>query len=174
MTSVEVSACDVIVVGAGPVGLLLAGELAAAGARPLVLERAPHPVETPKANGVVGRAAVELRRRGLLRGTELRVARPPRFRYGPFTLELGLLRSPLHILPVPQRRLEQLLEQRAVAAGASILRGHEVTGFEQGDADVTVHVATADSEVEFHAGYLAACDGAHSPIRKGLGIAFPA
>lgn len=173
MISPVEAAHDVIVIGAGPVGMLLAGELAAAGARPLVVERAPHPVETPKANGVVGRAAVELRRRGVLRGTGLRVVRPPRFRYGPFTLELGLLRSPLHILPVPQRRLEELLENRAVALGATVLRGHEVIGFEQDDTSVTAHAATADSEVELHAKYLVGCDGAHSLVRKELGIAFP-
>ena len=167
------SAYDVIVVGAGPVGLLLAGELAAAGVRALVLERAPLPAEMPKANGVVGRAAVELHRRGVLRGTRLRVVRPPRYRFGPFTLELGLLRSPLHVLPVPQRRLEELLEARAVALGATVLRGHEVIGFEQDDAGVTVRAVGADSETELHARYLVGCDGAHSLVRKRLGIAFP-
>jgi 2-polyprenyl-6-methoxyphenol hydroxylase-like FAD-dependent oxidoreductase len=174
MTSpVEVEAHDVIVIGAGPVGLLLAGELAAAGIRPLVLERQPRPVDTPKANGVVGRAAEELRRRGVLRGTGLRVVRPTRFRYGPFTLELGMRRRPLHILPVPQRRLEVLLENRAVALGAVVLREHEVTRFVQNDVSVAVHAATADSEVTVHARYLVGCDGAHSFVRKGLGIGFP-
>jgi 2-polyprenyl-6-methoxyphenol hydroxylase-like FAD-dependent oxidoreductase len=164
---------DVIVVGAGPAGLLLAAELAAAGVRPLVLERAAHPARTPKANGVVGRAAVELRQRGLLRGTGLRVRRPPRFHYGPFTLHLGLLRGPLHVLPVPQRLLEELLAARATALGATLLRGHEVTGFVQNDDRVTVYARTADAEIELHAHYLAGCDGAHSLVRKQLGIAFP-
>jgi len=164
---------DVIVVGAGPTGLLLAAELAAAGIRPLVLERAAHPAQTPKANGVVGRAAVELRQRGVLRGTGLRVRRPPRFPYGPFTLQLGLLRSPLHVLPVPQRRLEELLAARATALGATLLRGHEVTRFVQNDDRVTVHAQTAASKIELRAHYLAGCDGAHSLVRKQLGIAFP-
>lgn len=44
----------VIVVGAGPTGLMLAGELRLAGARPLVLERRPRLRETPKANGFSG------------------------------------------------------------------------------------------------------------------------
>jgi flavin-dependent dehydrogenase len=39
---------DVIIVGAGPPGLMLAGELALAGARPLVLDRLPQPSETQK------------------------------------------------------------------------------------------------------------------------------
>ncbi|GEK20532.1 FAD-dependent monooxygenase [Cellulomonas xylanilytica] len=164
---------EVIVVGAGPVGLLLAAELAATGARPVVLERSTRPTETPKANGVVGRAAVELRRRGLLRGTRLRVVRPPRYGYGPFTLDLGLLRSPVHVLPVPQRRLEELLERRAVARGATILRGHELTEIEQDDSHVTARASTAGSEVELRARYLVGCDGARSSVRTMLGIAFP-
>jgi 2-polyprenyl-6-methoxyphenol hydroxylase-like FAD-dependent oxidoreductase len=165
---------DVIVIGAGPTGLLLAGELATAGARPVVLERALHPAETPKANGVVGRAAVELRRRGVLRGTGLHLVRPPRFRYGPFTLRLGFLRSPLHILPIPQRRLEELLERRAVGRGAVVLRGHEVTGFEQDATGVTVRLATTDDAgIELRARYLVGCDGAHSLVRNELGIGFP-
>ncbi|HEY8458717.1 MAG TPA: FAD-dependent monooxygenase [Actinopolymorphaceae bacterium] len=164
---------DVIVVGAGPVGLLLAGDLAAAGFRPVVLERALHPAEMPKANGVMGRAAVELRRRGLLRGTGLRVVRPPLFRYGPFTLRLGLVRSPLHVLPIPQARLEELLERRAIDHDAAIRRGYEVRAFEQDGSGVTVCAQAPDGQVELRARYLVGCDGAHSFVRKQLGIGFP-
>src|SRR5690242_20759517 len=52
---------DVVIVGAGPVGLMLAGELCLAGVRPLVLERQPRLRETPKASGFNGQI-VELRR----------------------------------------------------------------------------------------------------------------
>ncbi|MEV4141340.1 FAD-dependent monooxygenase [Dactylosporangium sp. NPDC049742] len=169
----DASILDVIVVGAGPTGLLLAGDLAAAGVRAVVLDRAAEPVQAPKGNGVVGRAALELRRRKLLRGTGLRVVRPPRFRFGPLTLELGLLRSPLHVLPVPQHRLERLLAERAVRLGATILRGHEVTGLEQDGDGVTVQAAADGSPVNLRARYLAGCDGARSFVRKHLGIGFP-
>ncbi|MDG6107262.1 FAD-dependent monooxygenase [Dactylosporangium aurantiacum] len=167
------SILDVVVVGAGPTGLLLAGDLAAAGVRAVVLDRAAEPVQTPKGNGVVGRAVLELRRRKLLRGTGLRVVRPPRFRFGPLTLELGLLRSPLHVLPVPQHRLEHLLSQRAVGLGATVLRGHEVTGLEQDGDGVTVQATAGGSPVRLRARYLVGCDGARSFVRKRLGIGFP-
>lgn len=163
---------DVVIIGGGPAGLLLAGDLAAAGIRPLVLERAQQISQVPKANGIVGHAAVELRRRGLLRGTGLRVLRTPRFRFGPLEVNLGLVRSPLHILAVPQRQLTDLLEQRARRLGASISRGQEFTALEQDRAHVLVRVRTPDARLELRARYLVGCDGAHSPVRKQAGIAF--
>src|ERR687884_133141 len=57
---------DVIVVGAGPTGLMLAGELCLAGVRSLVLERLPQIRDIPKAGGLSGQILELLRYRGLL------------------------------------------------------------------------------------------------------------
>ncbi len=165
---------DVAIVGAGPVGLLLAGELAASGLRVVVFEAAETPSPVPKANGVVGRSARMLAERGILAGTGLRVLSPPRFAFGPLTLELGFGPwNPLHILPVPQARLEEILERRATAAGAEVRRGHEVTGFVQDDGSVTTDVRSREGTARFTAGYLVGCDGARSTVRKTAKIGFP-
>ena len=67
---------DVVIVGAGPVGLMLAGELCLAGVRPLVLERQPRLRETPKASGFNGQIVELLRYRGLLDRVEAASGRP--------------------------------------------------------------------------------------------------
>ncbi|MDR2998830.1 MAG: FAD-dependent monooxygenase [Microbacterium sp.] len=163
---------DVAVVGAGPVGLLLAGELAGAGIRTVVLERAETRSGLAKANGVVGRSAVDLARLGVLDGTGLRVVSPPRFPFGPLSLDLGFgPRNPLHVLPIPQRGLEELLETRARARGAEVRRGNEVIALRQDAGCVEVDVRGRAATVA--ALFLVGCDGARSFVRKQAGIGFP-
>lgn len=129
---------------------------------------------TPKANGIVGHSALELVKRGLFAGTGLRVVSPPRFQFGPLMLNLGIgPRNPLHILPVPQSRLEELLEQRALQHGVQVRRGHEVLGFVQDSTGVTAEARSSQGSTQVRARYVVGCDGAHSPVRKHAGIGFP-
>jgi 2-polyprenyl-6-methoxyphenol hydroxylase-like FAD-dependent oxidoreductase len=165
---------EVAVVGAGPVGLFLAGELAAGGTRTVVWESSSAPPVTPRANGIVGRSAVELEQRGILKGTGFRVVSPPQFHFGPLPLELGTdAGNPLHILPIPQRRLEQLLEERAIGFGARVLRGHTVVDVTQDDSAVSVDIRPGQGIERVRVQYLVGCDGARSLVRRRAGIAFP-
>jgi 2-polyprenyl-6-methoxyphenol hydroxylase-like FAD-dependent oxidoreductase len=82
-------------------------------------------------------------------------------------------RNPLHILPVPQRRLEELLERRTTRHGARVHRGHEVLGFTQDDTSVVAAVRSDHGTSQVSARYLVGCDGAHSLVRKHAGIGFP-
>ncbi|MEV4753707.1 FAD-dependent monooxygenase [Micromonospora sp. NPDC049559] len=168
---------EVVVAGAGPNGLMLACELALAGVRPVVLERLTGPTDEQRANGMVGQVVRMLDRRGLyerLTGGSEPPRPAPAYMFGALPLDLsGLDENPLYLLPVPQRRIEQLLAERAVELGVEIRRGHEVTGLDQTPETVTVAVAGPDGPYRVSTRYLVGADGGRSRVRGLAGIGFP-
>ena len=167
---------DVIIVGAGPTGLMLAAELRLAGVRALVLERRPQLRETPKANGFSGQITELLRYRGLLdevMAAAVGSARPAA-PFGGLELDFSHLADPpIQGLHLPQPRLERLLAEHADGLGAEIRRGHEVVAVSQDNATAAADVRAAGGVYRVSARYLVGCDGARSRVRELAGIAFP-
>jgi 2-polyprenyl-6-methoxyphenol hydroxylase-like FAD-dependent oxidoreductase len=171
---------DVIVVGAGPTGLMLACELRLAGVRPLVLERLPQIRHIPKAGGLAGQILQLLRYRGELERFEAASTGPsgprpaPRFPWGGMHVDFTQLADPpMQALLLPQPQLERVLDDFARELGAEIRRGQEVVGLSQDDATVTADVRGPHGRNRVTTQYLVGCDGASSRVRNLAGIPFP-
>ncbi|WP_282202003.1 FAD-dependent oxidoreductase [Kitasatospora fiedleri] len=174
MSETEFTA-DVLVVGAGPTGLLLAGDLAAAGLRVTVLEKRAEESNLTRAFAVHARTLELLDARGL--ADELIAtgrAVPSLQVFGRLRVDLAGLptRFPF-VLVTPQYHTERVLRERAVKAGADLRRGTEVTGLRQDGRGVTLTARTAGGERSFRARYAVGADGVHSAVRDLLGVPFP-
>lgn len=186
---------DVIISGAGPVGLFLACELALARCSVLVLERAedPHSPLKRLPFGIRGLSAPTIEafhRRGLLKELEVhtRLKNPhsnavqgPRRQTGHFAgipfhegdidtsqWKYRLPGSVAHSLISEMEELETVLARRAEALGVDIMRGLPVTGFHSTADGVTVHSV----DRSFQTQWLVGCDGSRSVVRKMGGFEF--
>ena len=173
----EPTEADVIVVGAGPTGLMLACELRLAGVRTLVLERQRQLRDTPKAGGLSGQILELLHYRGLVdRFEAASTAQAPALRlpFGGVHVDFTQLAvPPMRLLLLPQPMLESLLAEIAGELGAEIRRGSEVVGLSQDDGTVTADVRGSDAEYRVTAQYLVGCDGASSRVRDLADFPFP-
>ena len=162
----------VVVVGGGPTGLMLAGELALAGIDVAIVERrSSQDLIGSRAGGLHARTIEIFDQRGiadrfLSQGQVAQVAGfawirldisdfPTRHNYG---------------LALWQNQIERILAGWVGELGVPIYRGRDVRGFAQDDAGVDIEISDGES---LRAHYLVGCDGGRSLIRKAAGIEFP-
>lgn len=167
---------EVLIVGAGPAGLLLASELRLAGVDTVVVERHAQRPDFCRGFNLNARALDLLARRGLAERLigEGRQVPHAAFSGLPVTLTLaGTHTDHPYSLGIPQTRVEEILEAHALDLGADIRRGHELRTLEQDSESVTATVTTGGREYRVRAAYLVGCDGSRSTVRKQAGIDFP-
>jgi 2-polyprenyl-6-methoxyphenol hydroxylase-like FAD-dependent oxidoreductase len=167
---------EVIVVGAGPTGLMLAGDLARAGVGCTVLERRAEESNLTRAFAVHAQTLEMLDARGLADDLVATGARVGALRlFG--KLEVDLSRLPTrfpYVLVTPQYNTERVPEERASALGMQIVRGAEVVDLRQDNDGVELEVRHEDGTLGTRrATYAIGADGVHSKVRQALALPFP-
>ena len=161
---------DVLIVGAGPSGLTLAGELALAGINVAIVERrSSQNLAGSRAGGLHSRTIEAFDQRGIADRflTQGQIYPVVHFH---IPLNIGDLSSRHnYVLGLSQNHIERILENWVGELKVPILRG-EARGFSQDETGVEVSLADNRS---LRAEYLVGCDGGRSLIRKAAGIAFP-
>ena len=171
---------EVAVIGAGPVGLTAAAELARYGVSVRVVDRRAGPVEHSHAAVVHVRSQEVFEAMGVAERI-VPIGFPLQYiSLSAFGKLLGGIRVHGVDGPYPgprvisQREVETALAEHAAAQGAAIDRPAEVTGITEAEDGFTIALRRPDgSTEEFQAGYVIGCDGGHSFVRERFGIGFP-
>jgi 2-polyprenyl-6-methoxyphenol hydroxylase-like FAD-dependent oxidoreductase len=174
---------EVLIIGAGPTGLVLALWLAKLGVKVRILDKTAEPGTTSRALAVQART-LELYRQLDLTGAviaeghrvpavNLWVQGEPKARLAFENAGSGLTAYPfLHIFPQDQH--ERMLIARLEAFGVRVERRTELIGFTERDQRINACLRGAGGEEqECAASYIVGCDGARSTVREAMGTGFP-
>lgn len=170
---------DVLIAGAGPVGLSAAAELRRHGVGCRLVDRLPARLPYAKAVGIQPRT-LEIWDRMSLARTVLEAAAPMRGQLihvnGSEVARIDLKlppEVPYGFAALPQYETERILEEYVSGLDTRVERGTELLSFAQDADGVTVRLSSGSGATEeVRARFLIGCDGAHSAVRKGLGLSF--
>jgi 2-polyprenyl-6-methoxyphenol hydroxylase-like FAD-dependent oxidoreductase len=173
---------QVLIVGAGPTGLVLALWLTHLKVPVRLIDRAAEPGTTSRALAVQARTLelygqIDLARTVVERGHRVRAVNlwvAGKRRASVMLGDLGAALSPFPFaLVFPQEEHERLLIERLAALGVVVERGYELSSFEESGSEIRARLKRPDGGIESaEAAYIAGCDGAHSAVRTTLDIGF--
>lgn len=171
---------DIVIAGAGPVGLSLALRMAREGKRVLVLEKNPTTHEHSRAPAIWPRTQEVLAdldvldrflEQGIIHDTlslHYKEASKPLISFPLYELK-DVTKYPQFLI-LPQSKTEKILYEKAVKARAEVEFSAELTGFYEEGNSVFVTYRKNGKENTVEASYLIGCDGAHSKVRELLGF----
>jgi 2-polyprenyl-6-methoxyphenol hydroxylase-like FAD-dependent oxidoreductase len=174
---------DVLIVGAGPTGLVLALWLTKLGVKVRIVDKTAEPGTTSRALAVQARTLELYRQLDLTEAVVAKGHQVPAVnlwvkgetaaRIAFESVGSGLTPYPfLHIFPQDQH--ERLLIERLETFGVTVGRRTELLGFSQTETGITARLREPDGqEADCAAGYIAGCDGARSIVRETIGTGFP-
>lgn len=169
---------EVLIAGAGPIGLTAAIELARRGVAVMIVDPLMEPPQYAKAVGVQPRTLEIFERMGILRqildaAVHLRgqivYVNGEHAGQVDFTLPDDV---PFGFIGLPQYSTERVLREELTTRGVRIERGVRLTDFEQDTDGVSATLESEGGQRTVRARYLIGADGAHSAVRKGLGLTF--
>jgi 3-(3-hydroxy-phenyl)propionate hydroxylase len=172
--------CDVLVVGAGPVGLLTALGLAQGGASVIVVEAEAELNDSPRAAVYFATSIIAMRELGLLDDVDAASIKGTKFGYHVPEFDfhavipmdcLGSFTYPYQ-LHCGQGELSRIVMAHARRIGVEVLLGHRLAGLEQHPDHVQALVEIAGGARTIKAGWLVGADGARSTVRRQLGLEF--
>ena len=174
------SETEVLVVGAGPTGLMMACELLRRGVRCRVVDESDAPSRTSKALGIQPRTlevfeSMGIVERFLAEGTRTTGVNVHHGEERILRMDTGNLKAPYpYVLALPQSETERLLTERLRELGGEVERSRELVGFGQEEDLVVAWIKDLGrgATEKIRAGWLVGCDGAHSQVRHTLGVPF--